>query len=194
MASARVIAGRMVVSRRASMDLPAPGGPSKSHIMVRTPASSLVSPTPMRCRRPVPLTHFKIKTPRRGPDHDSAASNALASRKSSAPMAIGMICWATKMLLALSNLVTHLALLESTSLKLGEQELHKEPKHVPRPVRFQMRLCADMMPYSSGGAKSARWWWESPPPRAGAGRGVSAFETGNERVTSSPILLGAKHL
>jgi hypothetical protein len=30
MASARVIAGRMVVSRRASIDLPAPGGPSKS--------------------------------------------------------------------------------------------------------------------------------------------------------------------
>src|SRR5262245_28758982 len=29
MASARVIAGRMVVSRRASIDLPAPGGPSK---------------------------------------------------------------------------------------------------------------------------------------------------------------------
>jgi hypothetical protein len=28
--SARVIAGRMVVSRLASMDLPAPGGPSKS--------------------------------------------------------------------------------------------------------------------------------------------------------------------
>ena len=28
MASARVIAGRMVVSRRASIDLPAPGGPS----------------------------------------------------------------------------------------------------------------------------------------------------------------------
>jgi hypothetical protein len=30
MASARVIAGRMVVSRRASIDVPAPGGPSKS--------------------------------------------------------------------------------------------------------------------------------------------------------------------
>jgi hypothetical protein len=30
MASARVIAGRMVVRRRASIDLPAPGGPSKS--------------------------------------------------------------------------------------------------------------------------------------------------------------------
>jgi hypothetical protein len=29
-ASARVIAGRMVVSRRASIDVPAPGGPSKS--------------------------------------------------------------------------------------------------------------------------------------------------------------------
>src|SRR4029453_7886157 len=29
MASARVIAGKMVVSRRASIDLPAPGGPSK---------------------------------------------------------------------------------------------------------------------------------------------------------------------
>jgi hypothetical protein len=28
MASARVIAGRMVVSRRASIDVPAPGGPS----------------------------------------------------------------------------------------------------------------------------------------------------------------------
>jgi hypothetical protein len=28
MASASVIAGRMVVSRRASIDLPAPGGPS----------------------------------------------------------------------------------------------------------------------------------------------------------------------
>jgi hypothetical protein len=32
MASARVIAGRMVVSRRASMDLPAPGGLSKSRL------------------------------------------------------------------------------------------------------------------------------------------------------------------
>ena len=30
MASARVMAGRMVVSRRASIDLPAPGGPSRS--------------------------------------------------------------------------------------------------------------------------------------------------------------------
>jgi hypothetical protein len=30
MASARVIAGRMVMSRRASIDVPAPGGPSKS--------------------------------------------------------------------------------------------------------------------------------------------------------------------
>jgi hypothetical protein len=30
MASARVIAGRRVVSRRASLDVPAPGGPSKS--------------------------------------------------------------------------------------------------------------------------------------------------------------------
>jgi hypothetical protein len=30
MASARVMAGRIVVSRRASIDLPAPGGPSKS--------------------------------------------------------------------------------------------------------------------------------------------------------------------
>jgi hypothetical protein len=29
MASARVMAGRMVVRRRASIDLPAPGGPSK---------------------------------------------------------------------------------------------------------------------------------------------------------------------
>jgi hypothetical protein len=31
-ASARVIAGRMVVSRRASIDVPAPGGPSKSRL------------------------------------------------------------------------------------------------------------------------------------------------------------------
>jgi hypothetical protein len=32
MASARVIAGKMVVSRRASIDLPAPGGPSKRRL------------------------------------------------------------------------------------------------------------------------------------------------------------------
>jgi hypothetical protein len=31
-ASARVIAGRMVVSRRASIDVPAPGGPSKRRL------------------------------------------------------------------------------------------------------------------------------------------------------------------
>jgi hypothetical protein len=32
MASARVIAGRIVVRRRASIDLPAPGGPRRSRL------------------------------------------------------------------------------------------------------------------------------------------------------------------
>jgi hypothetical protein len=39
MLSARVIAGRMVASRRASIDLPAPGGPRSRDVMVGTPAS-----------------------------------------------------------------------------------------------------------------------------------------------------------
>jgi hypothetical protein len=47
MASARVIAGRMVVSRRASMDLPAPGAAEQEDIMGRTPASHFASPVPL---------------------------------------------------------------------------------------------------------------------------------------------------
>src|SRR4029450_9924427 len=37
MASARVIAGRMVVSRRASIDLAAPGGPGKGRLWAQRP-------------------------------------------------------------------------------------------------------------------------------------------------------------
>jgi hypothetical protein len=37
MASGRVIAGRMVVSRRASIDVPAPGGPSKRRLLSERP-------------------------------------------------------------------------------------------------------------------------------------------------------------
>jgi hypothetical protein len=42
-ASARVIAGRMVESRRVSIDLPTPGRAKKEQIMVRTPASRSAS-------------------------------------------------------------------------------------------------------------------------------------------------------
>ena len=59
-----------------------PQGPEYEEIMDRTPASSLASPTPMECRRPVPLAHFWSKRQTRGPDHDSAASSALASCRS----------------------------------------------------------------------------------------------------------------
>jgi hypothetical protein len=54
----------------------------KEQIMGRTPASSLASPTPMGCRRPVLLTRFWSQSNRKGCDHDSAASSALASRRS----------------------------------------------------------------------------------------------------------------
>jgi hypothetical protein len=42
-ASARRIAGRMVVSRRASIDFPTPGDPNEEDVWVRTPASRLAS-------------------------------------------------------------------------------------------------------------------------------------------------------
>jgi hypothetical protein len=53
MASARVIAGRMVVSRCTSIDLPAPGGHRSQDVGGRTPAYYFASP--MSLRMPIDL-------------------------------------------------------------------------------------------------------------------------------------------
>jgi hypothetical protein len=50
MASARVMDGRMVVSRRASMDLPAPGGPSRSRLWAERLHSISLHPCLAGCR------------------------------------------------------------------------------------------------------------------------------------------------
>ena len=54
----------------------------EKEVMRRTPALSSASPTPMGCRRPVPLTHFWSNSQRRCPDHESASSSVLASCRS----------------------------------------------------------------------------------------------------------------
>jgi hypothetical protein len=54
-ASASVIAGRIVVSRRASLDVPAPGGTEKQDVEVRMPASPSASPQLLRMPTDAPF-------------------------------------------------------------------------------------------------------------------------------------------
>src|SRR5215510_361101 len=66
MASARVIAGRMVVRRRASIDLPAPEGPSKRRLWAERLHHVQLYHSLKGCRRIAQLAALQVETMAQG--------------------------------------------------------------------------------------------------------------------------------
>jgi hypothetical protein len=81
-ASARGIAGRIVVSRRASLDVPAPGGPSRSRVWSKRLHHLQLYRSCYRCRWSWPLIRSQRRTIGEGQTQDSSSSSALASWRS----------------------------------------------------------------------------------------------------------------